>query len=216
MKILTIISLLLTNTTYAWTCGQTCPSNSNQLECELYQLICQQNFDTNLLPQWGKKFFPIFAKDIFVQNVNQDKKQPQRLTKWQRKWLGPFLKQWKINPYQIRIVYEAQLLNKHQLLKNLPFTIMDDTLAQTFGDIIYIKRAYKPRDGGLLTLLSHEIYHVKQYKELQSISNFGAKYAKEFVNGGFSYDNNRMEIEAYQAEAKFRKWLCKHRYWRCK
>jgi hypothetical protein len=199
MKTLTIILVLLSNTSYAWTCGQTCPSNSNQLECEIYQLVCQKNFNTNLLPKWGKKFFPIFAKDIFNQN-----KKPQRLTKWQRKWLGPFLKQWKINPYQIRIVYEAKLLNKHHFFNNWPITIMDDTLAQTFGNIIYIKQAYKPRNGGLLTLLSHEIYHVKQYQELQSIGNFGAEYARQFVNGGFSYDNNKMEIEAYQAEATFR------------
>ncbi len=166
--------------------------------------------------EWGAKTFPILAKEIWQNNIHQGQKQPYPLSPYQKKWLTPWLEKWGVDPDEIQIVYEAELLNDHKILDRWPIAIMDQLAGQTFGNIIYLGQAHKSRDGDLLTLLSHEAYHIKQYQELGSIAEFGRKYTQGYVGSFFSYENNPMEIEAYDAQDQFRQWLCSQEGWSCK
>lgn len=166
--------------------------------------------------EWGAKTFPILAKEIWQNNIHQGQKQPYPLSPYQKKWLLPWLEKWGINPNEIQIVYDAELLNDHKILDRWPIAIMDQLAGQTFGSIIYLRQTQKSKDGNLLELLSHEAYHIKQYQELGSIAEFGRKYTQGYVGSFFSYENNPMEIEAYDAQNQFRQWLCSQEGWSCK
>jgi hypothetical protein len=165
--------------------------------------------------EWGAKTFPLLAKEIWQNNIHQAKKQPYPLTPYQKKWLGPWLQKWGVDPGDIQIVYEAELLNNHKILDRWPIAIMDELAGQTFGNTIYLRRPHKNKDGNLLVLLCHEAYHIKQYQSLGSIAEFGRKYTQGYVGSFFSYENNPMEVEAYAAQDRFRKWLCRQEGWSC-
>ena len=165
--------------------------------------------------EWGAATFPILAKNIWDTNIHQGGKLPSPLSAYQKKWLGPWLERWGLDAHKIQIVYEAELLNQHKILDLWPMAIMDQLAGQTFGDIIYLRQAYRQKDGNLLVLLSHEIYHVKQYRELGSVAEFGRQYVKGYIAGFFRYENNPMEAAAYDAQEKFRAWLCRQEGWSC-
>lgn len=165
--------------------------------------------------EWGAKTFPLLAKNIWQNNIHQGKKQPYPLSPYQKKWLTPWLEKWGIDPRVIQIVYEADLLNNHKILDRWPIAIMDELAGQTFGNTIYLRQPHKDKDGNLLVLLSHEAYHIKQYQELGSIAEFGRKYTQGYVGSFFSYENNPMEVEAYDAQDQFRQWLCSQEGWSC-
>ena len=165
--------------------------------------------------EWGYKTFPLLADEIYQKNIVRGGKKIDILTPYQIKWLGPWLKKWGINPADIQIVYDAALLNNYKIFGKWPITIMDEYEGQTFAKIIYIRRPYKDKDGNLLVLLSHEAFHVKQYKDLGSTAEFGRQYVTAYLDAFLSYRNNRMEKEAYQAEAEFRSWLCAQEGWSC-
>lgn len=166
--------------------------------------------------EWGAKTFPLLAKEIWQNNIHQAKKQPSPLTPYQKKWLTPWLEKWGVDPADIQVVYEAVLLNNHKILDRWPIAIMDELAGQTFGNTIYLRQPHKNKDGNLLVLLCHEAYHVKQYQELGSIAEFGRKYTQGYVASFFSYENNPMEIEAYEAQDQFKEWLCSQEGWSCK
>jgi hypothetical protein len=165
--------------------------------------------------EWGYKTFPLLADEIYQKNIVRGGKKIDGLTPYQTKWLGPWLKKWGVNPADIQIVYDAALLNNYKIFGKWPITIMDEYEGQTFGNIIFIRQAYQDKDGSLLVLLSHEAFHVKQYKEIGSIAEFGRQYVTAYLDAFLSYRNNRMEKEAYQAEAEFRSWLCAQEGWSC-
>jgi hypothetical protein len=165
--------------------------------------------------EWGATTFPVLAKEIWTINIHQHGKLPYPLSTYQKKWLGPWLKRWGLTADKIQIVYEANLLNDHKILDIWPMAIMDELAGQTFGNIIYLHQSYKEKDGNLLVLLSHEIYHVKQYIELGSVAEFGRQYVKGYIAGLFRYEKNPMEIAAYDAEKQFRVWLCQQEGWSC-
>ncbi len=165
--------------------------------------------------EWGATTFPVLAKEIWDINIHQRGKLPYPLSPYQKKWLDPWLNRWGLAADKIQIVYEADLLNDHKILDIWPMAIMDELAGQTFANIIYLRQSYKEMDGNLLVLLSHEIYHVKQYADLGSVAEFGRQYVKGYIAGLFRYDKNPMEIAAYDAEQKFREWLCKQDGWSC-
>jgi hypothetical protein len=165
--------------------------------------------------EWGYKTFPLLADEIYQKNIVRRGKKIDALTPYQIKWLGPWLKKWGVNPADIQIVYDSALLNDYKLFDKWPITIMDEYEGQTFGNMIYIRQPYKDKDGSLLVLLSHEAFHAKQYKDIGSIAEFGRQYVTAYLAAFLSYRNNRMEKEAYQAEAEFRSWLCAQEGWSC-
>jgi hypothetical protein len=164
---------------------------------------------------WGYKTFPLLADEIYQKNIVRRDKKIDALTPYQIKWLGPWFKKWGMNPADIQIVYDAALLNNYKIFGKWPITIMDEYEGQTFGNIIYIRQPYQDKDGNLLVLLSHEAYHVKQYQDIGSTAEFGRQYVTAYLEAFLSYRNNRMEKEAYQAEAEFRSWLCSQEGWNC-
>jgi hypothetical protein len=165
--------------------------------------------------EWGYKAFPLLADEIYQKNIVRRGKKLDALTPYQTKWLDSWLKTWGVNPADLQIVYDAALLNNYKIFGKWPITIMDEYEGQTFGNIIYIRQPHRDKDGSLLVLLSHEAFHVKQYKDIGSVAEFGRQYVTAYLEAFFSYRNNRMEKEAYQAEAEFRNWLCAQEGWRC-
>lgn len=164
---------------------------------------------------WGAKTFPLLAKEIWYNNIHVQKKIIYPLTPYQMRWLGPWLEKWGVDPNSIQIVYEADLLNNYMILDRWPIKIMDELAGQVFGNTIYLKQNYKSKDGNLLVLLSHECYHIKQFQTLGSISEFGREYVRGYVSAFFSYENNPMEIAAFEAQEAFREWLCEQEGWSC-
>lgn len=165
---------------------------------------------------WGYRTFPLLADEMVQKNLVRRQKKAQRLTPYQAKWLGPWLKRWGIAPEDIQVVYQASLLNDIKMFDRWPITIMDEYAGQTFGNMIYLSRPYRDKDGDLLVLLSHEAYHVKQYRSLGSIAEFGRQYTNAFLEAFLIYENNRLEREAFQAESEFKKWLCAQEGWTCR
>jgi hypothetical protein len=174
-----------------------------------------RNINSENAGEWGYKAFPLLADEIYQKNITRRGKKIEPLTPYQMKWLGPWLKKWGLNPADLQIIYDAALLNNYKIFGKWPITIMDEYEGQTFGNMIYIRQPYREKDGNLLVLLSHEAYHAKQYKEIGSTAEFGRQYVTASLDAFFSYRNNRMEKEAYQAEAIFRSWLCAQEGWSC-
>jgi len=178
----------------------------------------RKRFDSGTLMdagEWGAVTFPTLAKEIWQINIHDGRKVPVPLSPYQKKWLGPWLTRWGIDPQKIQIIYQADLLDDHKILDLWPMAIMDDLAGQTFGNIIYLRQPHREKDGNLLVLLSHEIFHVKQYLELGSVAEFGRSYVKGYLAGYLIYEKNPMEVEAYDAQGQFRDWLCKQVGWSC-
>jgi len=165
--------------------------------------------------EWGATVFPVLAKEIWQNNIHRKGRLPYPLSPYQIKWLEPWLTRWGVDPKKIQVVYEADLLNDYKILDLWPIPIMDELAGQTFGNVIYLRQPYREKDGNLLVLLSHEAFHVRQYQALGSIAEFGRKYVQGYIASFFSYENNPMEVDAYDAQDRFKAWLCKQEGWSC-
>ena len=71
---------------------------------------------------------------------------------------------------------------------------------RTFGYDIYTRWAADEKSRTyLMALMSHELMHSKQYEHYdRSLSNFGYHYFKEFEKANQSYENNKLEAEAFE------------------
>jgi hypothetical protein len=78
--------------------------------------------------------------------------------------------------------------------------------AQTYGYDIYVKWNKGQKDDETVAkLLVHECVHSQQFEEFgRSYSNFGYHYFKEYKRAGQSYENNKLEKEAFKKEEQFR------------
>ena len=125
--------------------------------------------------EWGAKTFPILAKEIWQNNIHQGQKQPYPLSPYQKKWLTPWLEKWGVEPDEIQIVYEAELLNDHKILDRWPIAIMDQLAGQTFGNIIYLRQAHKSKDGNLWLIYYGSTHDISKCSNIcnskSSISN---------------------------------------------
>lgn len=76
--------------------------------------------------------------------------------------------------------------------------------AQTYGHDVYIRAGSRDMtDQQRLETLIHELVHVKQYERYgSSLSNFGYHYFKNYKRANLSYENNKLEREAYETEAR--------------
>jgi hypothetical protein len=124
---------------------------------------------------------------------------------------------------KVRLVYGANILTTICLWQNKGCIDLSNTLAQTFGDTIYIKYP-KPfpqfRDsdsqsqGPLrwdsfhLSLIAHELKHSQQYRDAGSTGRFGYEYFKSFKEVNQSYENISKEIEASEFAAEYLKYKC--------
>jgi hypothetical protein len=76
---------------------------------------------------------------------------------------------------------------------------LQDSLAQTFGNRIYIQSSYAAMsDEERPETEIHEMTHVQQYVDFGStLFAMGYNYMQDFAEGGFNYYNNSLEQQAY-------------------
>jgi hypothetical protein len=124
---------------------------------------------------------------------------------------------------KVRLVYGANILTTMCLWQNKGCIDLSDTVAQTFGDTIYIKYP-KPvpefKDSNLqvgralrwdndhLNLIAHELKHSQQYRDAGSTARFGYEYFKSFKEVNQSYENISKEIEAREFAAEYLNYKC--------
>jgi hypothetical protein len=80
---------------------------------------------------------------------------------------------------------------------------LDESAAQTYCNRIYVDDPYQSGDLNQIVLLAHELTHSRQCEEYGGAGGFGWHYFKEYYEGGGSYENNRLEREAFDFEAQF-------------
>ncbi|MCI5139184.1 MAG: hypothetical protein D3922_12395 [Candidatus Electrothrix sp. AR1] len=87
-------------------------------------------------------------------------------------------------------------------------TLYQGSGAQTYGYNIYMKDKNFKNDIQQIVLMAHELQHVKQYENYgRSLSEYCGKYMSQWVEAGFSYDNIKMEREAFKVERNFESWI---------
>lgn len=109
---------------------------------------------------------------------------------------------------RVRVVYQAQLLDRWSHGGKEMHLGGIDSSAQTYCDRIYIRAGYKSHDTNLLVLLAHELTHTQQCDRLGGISKFGARYFQGYFHSGQEYEDNPLEQSARQMEEKFTYQLC--------
>jgi len=78
--------------------------------------------------------------------------------------------------------------------------------AQTYCNRIYFNDP-KSDDTSQLSLVAHELIHSKQCEQLGGAGKFGYHYFKEYKRANQSYENNKLEKEAFAFENQFHAWL---------
>jgi hypothetical protein len=109
---------------------------------------------------------------------------------------------------RVRVVYNAQLLDRWSQGGKETHIGGVDSSAQTYCDRIYIRARYKPHDTDRLVLLAHELTHSQQCDRAGSINRFGERYFQGYYQGGQNYQDNPLEKSARAMEEKFTRELC--------
>ncbi len=109
---------------------------------------------------------------------------------------------------RVRIVYNAQLLDRWTQGGKETHIGGVDSSAQTYCDRIYIRAGYRPNDTDRLVLLAHELTHAQQCDGAGGIVRFGESYFKGYYQGGQTYQDNPLEKSARVMEKKFTRQLC--------
>jgi hypothetical protein len=109
---------------------------------------------------------------------------------------------------RVRIVYNAQLLDRWSQGGKETHIGGVDSSAQTYCDRVYIRAGYRPNDTDRLVLLAHELTHAQQCDRAGGIVRFGESYFKGYYRGGQTYQDNPLEKSARAMEEKFTRQLC--------
>jgi Domain of unknown function (DUF4157) len=109
---------------------------------------------------------------------------------------------------RVRVVYQAQLLDRWTRDGQETHIGNVNSLAQTYCDRIYIRAAYQLGKTDGLILLAHEMTHSQQCQQAGGISEFGKRYFQGYVQGGQIYEENPLEKSAWAIEEKFTRQLC--------
>jgi hypothetical protein len=105
---------------------------------------------------------------------------------------------------KVVVVYNARMMDKWCSFGKCTPT---SSAAQTYCNRIYVADSYKPNNVSQLILLSHEMIHSRQCEQLGGEGKFGYHYFREFKRAGQSYENNKLEQEAFSHERRFAKGL---------
>jgi hypothetical protein len=106
---------------------------------------------------------------------------------------------------RVQIVYNAQMMDRWVLGNVAVHFGQVETIAQTYCDRIYLRDDYKPEDIKQLTVLAHEMVHVRQCTKTGGLDQFGYQYFVEYKRANRKYENNLMEREAYDLQNRFAK-----------
>ncbi|MGC9504319.1 eCIS core domain-containing protein [Baaleninema sp.] len=135
-----------------------------------------------------------------VMERNHDR--PQSLDDTQKAYLRPYFGDLVD---RVRIVYDAQLMD-NWVGANLRIDLGYSN-AQVYGYRIYVNESYRPDNLEQITLLAHELIHVRQSEELGGLGEFGYQYFLEYKRADRVYENNIFEKEAFAFEKRFTHWL---------
>jgi hypothetical protein len=104
---------------------------------------------------------------------------------------------------RVSIVYDAQLMDRWVIGSMSIHLGTVDSTAQTYCDRVYIRASYKPKDIEQLIVLSHEMVHVRQCRQLGGMKKFGYIYFREYKRANQKYEKNKLEREAFIFQKKF-------------
>ncbi len=128
------------------------------------------------------------------------KRQPlgRSLTSDQKKYLRPYFGDLVD---KVTVHYNASLMSD---IGVYPFIFrFGDSEAQAFGYNIYLKYEYRTTFQQV-ALIAHELVHSAQYERLgTSLVRFGEEYFEAYSRAGRVYENNAMEVEAYDIQNRF-------------
>lgn len=121
-----------------------------------------------------------------------------------RPWFGDLVD-------RVRVVWHADLRDGIEVAGRV---LLQNSRARTHGYAIYIDRregAPDPGDTRQTLLLAHEFFHVQQYVRFdESLPRFCQQYISGWLKGGFVYEHNVLEIEAFEWTFAFAEWLATH------
>lgn len=103
---------------------------------------------------------------------------------------------------RVAVIYNANLMDEWSAL-GYRIDLPDESAAQTYCNRIYVDNPHQQGDLSQVILLAHELTHSRQCEEYGGAGSFGWHYFKEYYEGGGSYENNRLEREAFDFEAQF-------------
>lgn len=106
---------------------------------------------------------------------------------------------------RVTVIYNAQMMDRWILGNVAVHFGKVETIAQTYCDRIYLRDGYKPEDAKQLSVLAHEMVHVRQCFQNGGLDQFGYQYFVEYKRAKQKYENNLMEREAYDLQNRFTK-----------
>ena len=106
---------------------------------------------------------------------------------------------------RVQVIYNAQMMDRWVLGNVSVHFGQVETIAQTYCDRIYLRDGFKPEDPRQLSILAHEMVHVRQCSQNGGLDQFGYQYFVEYKRAQQKYENNLMEREAYDLQNRFAK-----------
>ena len=104
---------------------------------------------------------------------------------------------------RVTVIYNAQMMDRWVFANVAVHFGRVDSIAQTYCDRIYLRAPYNPEDIKQLTILAHEMIHVRQCVQNGGLDQFGYQYFVEYKRAKQKYESNLMEREAYDLQDKF-------------
>ncbi len=104
---------------------------------------------------------------------------------------------------RVQIIYNSQMMDRWILGNVAVHFGQVETIAQTYCDRIYLRDDYQPEDIKQLSVLAHEMVHVRQCFQNGGLDQFGYQYFVEYKRAKRKYENNLMEREAYDLQNRF-------------
>jgi hypothetical protein len=134
------------------------------------------------------------------------------LTTWARSpWAKPLPRELRdrLRPFhgdlvdRVKVSFGATMLNRWKLFGR-EFVFGLRFSAQTYGNEIFFRHAYKPGDAYQIETIGHELAHAQQAERLGGFPAFAAEYCAAYYRARYSYDDNALEVEAYATEDSIR------------
>ena len=146
---------------------------------------------------WGEAGRTVYTAGLATIAANNSTLPAKSLTTWQKDRLRPYFGNLVD---RVRIKYGATTLDNWRI-GGTRISVPSD--GQTFCNNIYLTKRHRGEDKELLALIAHEMVHSQQCERLGGASNFGYNYFKYYKRANQNYRNNKLEVEAYDIEAKF-------------
>ena len=146
---------------------------------------------------WGEAGRSVYTAGLTLIAANNSTLPAKSLTTWQKDRLRPYFGNLVD---RVAIKYGATTLDNWRI-GGTRISIPSD--GQTFCNNIYLTKRHRGEDKDLLALIAHEMVHSQQCERLGGASNFGYNYFKYYKRANQNYRNNKLEVEAYDIEAKF-------------